>query len=46
MNSAADDQEEVEQPAGGDGAEVNTVRGLGMAIGVGTAERGIGITNT
>jgi len=46
MNSAGADQEvvEEEQPAGGDGAEVNTVRGLGMAIGVGTAERGI--TNT
>jgi hypothetical protein len=45
MNSAAADQEE-EQAAGGDGAEVNTARGLGMAIGVGTAAAERGITNT
>jgi hypothetical protein len=37
MNSAADqeeeEEEEEEEEPGGDGADVNTVLGLGMAIG-------------
>lgn len=33
MNSAADQAEEEEEELGGDGADVNTVLGLGMAIG-------------
>lgn len=34
MNSAADQaKEEEEEEPGGDGADVNTVLGLGMAIG-------------